>query len=135
MQVAFLGLGIMGSRMAANIARAGYELTVWNRTHAKAEAFADEHRATAVATPAEAAERADIVITMVVDGSDVAEVLLSGEAPAADGARGNALFVDMSTIAPSTARWLHRALDRRGIAFVDAPVTGSSPKAEAGTLT
>jgi len=135
MEVAFLGLGIMGSRMAANVARAGHRLTVWNRTHAKAEAFADAHRATAVATPAEAAARADVVITMVVDGPDVAEVLLAGDGPAADGAREGALFVDMSTIAPATARWLHRALGQRGIAFVDAPVTGSSPKAEAGTLT
>jgi 3-hydroxyisobutyrate dehydrogenase-like beta-hydroxyacid dehydrogenase len=136
MEVAFLGLGIMGSRMAAHLARAGHALTVWNRTQAKADAFASEHeRATAAATPAEAASRADVVITMVVDGNDVAAVLLGGDDAAVEGARDGALFVDMSTIAPATTRWLHRDLGRRGIRFVDAPVTGSSPKAEAGTLT
>ena len=135
MEVAFLGLGIMGSRMAANLARAGHELTVWNRTAEKAEAFAAEHRARVAATPREAAAAGDVVITMVVDGNDVAEVLLGGDDAAVHGARENALFVDMSTIAPGTTRWLGRELGRAGVRFIDAPVTGSSPKAEDGTLT
>src|SRR5438105_9321540 len=65
-RVAFLGLGIMGSRMAANLARAGYELTVWNRTRQKAESFCAEHRAELAESPAQAAAQASIVVTMVV---------------------------------------------------------------------
>ena len=130
MQVAFLGLGIMGSRMAANVREAGHELVVWNRTGAKAEAFGG----TVAGTPAEAAARAEVVVTMVVDGQQVQSVLF-GDDGAADGAREGALFVDMSTIGPTAAREVGAALAERGLRFVDAPVTGSSPKAEAGTLT
>ena len=131
MRIGFIGLGIMGSRMAANLARAGHDLTVYNRTRDKADAWASEHGGTAAATPREAAEGAEVVITMLVDGAQVEQVLL-GEDGAAN---GEALFVDMSTIAPSDARRLAEALTDRGMRFVDAPVTGSSPKAEAGTLT
>ena len=131
MEIGFIGLGIMGSRMAANLARAGHQLTVHNRTREKADAWAREHGGTAVASPREVAERADVVITMVVDGAQVETVLL-GEDGAAHGARDGALFVDMSTIAPADAR---RIGERLGARFMDAPVTGSSPKAEAGTLT
>ncbi|HWF25342.1 MAG TPA: NAD(P)-binding domain-containing protein, partial [Solirubrobacteraceae bacterium] len=67
-RVAFLGLGIMGSRMAANLRRAGFELTVWNRTRSKADAFAAEHGAEVADTPSQAAAVSDVVITMVVDG-------------------------------------------------------------------
>ncbi len=132
--VGFVGLGIMGSRQAANLARAGYELTVFNRTRERAEAWAAEHGGHVAASPREVAERADVVITMVVDGPQVEAVLL-GEDGALAGARAGTLFVDMSTIAPATARSLARSLAEAGHAFVDAPVTGSSPKAEAGTLT
>jgi 3-hydroxyisobutyrate dehydrogenase-like beta-hydroxyacid dehydrogenase len=132
--VGILGLGIMGSRMAANLQRAGFGVTAWTRTPGKAQAWADEHGATAAATPAEAAARSDVVISMVVDGAQVESVLL-GEDGAASGAREGALFVDMSTIAPADARRIGAALAQRSIAFVDAPVTGSSPAAEAGTLT
>jgi 3-hydroxyisobutyrate dehydrogenase len=130
MNVAFLGLGIMGSRMAANLVRAGHELVVWNRTREKAEAFGGA----VAATPAEAAKDAEVVITMVVDGPQVEEVLL-GDDGAASGARDGTLFVDMSTIGPTAARAIGARLAERGLRFVDAPVTGSSPKAEAGTLT
>src|SRR5689334_18136162 len=75
-RIAFLGLGIMGSRMAANVAKAGFELTVWNRTSEKAQQFASDHGAAVVETPAEAARAADIAITMVVDGPQVESVLL-----------------------------------------------------------
>ena len=134
MQVGMLGLGIMGARMAANLAAAGHEMTVWNRTAAKADAFASEHGGKAAATPRAVAEGSDVVITMVVDGPQVEELLL-GEAGAAAGARDGALFVDMSTIAPSDTRRIGAALAGHGVRFVDAPVTGSSPRAEAGTLT
>jgi 3-hydroxyisobutyrate dehydrogenase-like beta-hydroxyacid dehydrogenase len=132
--VGFVGLGIMGSRQAANLARAGYELTVFNRTRERAESWVAEHGGTVAGSPREVAERSDVVITMVVDGSQVEEMLL-GEDGALAGARDGTLFVDMSTIAPATARSLAERLAGAGHAFVDAPVTGSSPKAEAGTLT
>jgi 3-hydroxyisobutyrate dehydrogenase-like beta-hydroxyacid dehydrogenase len=132
--VGFLGLGIMGSRMAANLRRAGFPVTAWTRTPGKAEAWAAEHDATAVGTPAEVAAASDVVISMVVDGAQV-EAILLGEQGAAQHARDGALFVDMSTIAPADARRIGAALGERAIRFVDAPVTGSSPRAEDGTLT
>ena len=132
--VGFVGLGIMGSRQAANLAKAGYELTVFNRTRERAEAWAAEHGGHVADSPREVAERAGVVITMVVDGPQV-EAMLLGEDGALAGAQERTLFVDMSTIAPATARQLAATVAERGHAFVDAPVTGSSPKAEAGTLT
>ena len=102
--VGFVGLGIMGSRMAANLARAGHEVAVYNRTAEKAQAFVDEHGGRVAASPREAAEGAAAVITMVVDGPQVEQVLL-GEDGAAAGAAPGTLLIDMSTIAP-TAAWL-----------------------------
>jgi 3-hydroxyisobutyrate dehydrogenase-like beta-hydroxyacid dehydrogenase len=134
MNVGFIGLGIMGSRMAANLRRAEHDLVVFNRTRATAEAWAQEHGATVAATPAEAAAEADVVITMVVDGPQVEAVLL-GEDGVVHGARAGLLCVDMSTISPADTRRIGPALAERDIHFMDAPVTGSSPKAEDGTLT
>jgi 3-hydroxyisobutyrate dehydrogenase len=133
-RVGFIGLGIMGSRQAANLLRAGYALTVFNRTRATAEGWAREHGADVAETPADVARQAPIVFTMVVDGAQVEQVLL-GPDGAAHGARDGSLFVDMSTIAPSDTRRIGAALAERGIALVDAPVTGSAPKAQDGTLT
>jgi 3-hydroxyisobutyrate dehydrogenase len=133
-QVGFLGLGIMGSRMAANLARAGYELSVWTHTAGKAQAWAEEHGATAFETPAAVAAESDIVISMVVDGEQVASVLL-GEGGAIEAARPGLLCVDCSTIAPGDSRRIGAALAERGAGMLDAPVTGSSPRAEDGTLT
>lgn len=124
----------MGSRQAANLARAGFELTVWNRTTATAEAFCRDHRATLAQTPAEAADGADFVITMVVDGPQVAEVLL-GDQGAAMAASPGTLFIDCSTIGPAATLEIGARLAERELKLVDAPVTGSSPKAEDGTLT
>ena len=132
--VGFVGLGIMGSRQAANLAKAGYELTVFNRTRERAERWVAEHGGTIADTPRGVAERSSVVITMVVDGDQVREMLLGADRALA-GTREGTLFVDMSTIAPATARELGETLAGEGHAFVDAPVTGSSPKAEAGTLT
>jgi 3-hydroxyisobutyrate dehydrogenase-like beta-hydroxyacid dehydrogenase len=135
MRVTFLGLGIMGYRMAANLARAGFELTVWNRTTATAERFCSEHDGVrSAASPAEAAREAEIVITMVVDGPQVEHVLL-GEDGAATTAAPGTLCIDCSTIGPAAARAIAAGLAERQIELVDAPVTGSSPKAEDGTLT
>jgi 3-hydroxyisobutyrate dehydrogenase-like beta-hydroxyacid dehydrogenase len=132
--VGFVGLGIMGSRMAASLARAGYPVAVYNRTREKAEAWVTEHGGRVAATPRDAADGAVAVITMVVDGAQVEEVLL-GEEGAVHGAAPGTLFIDCSTIAPTDARRVGAALAERGMAFVDAPVSGSSPKAETGTLT
>ena len=134
MRVGFIGLGIMGSRQAANLVRAGHELHVFNRTRETAEAWASEHRAEVADSPRAAAEGADAVITMVVDGAQV-EAMLLGEEGALAGAPGGTLFIDCSTIAPADARRLGGILRERGHGFVDAPVTGSAPKAEDGTLT
>jgi len=135
MRIAFLGLGIMGSRMAAKLLAAGHELIVWNRTTETARDWVAAHPGAALAAgPAEAAAAAELVITMVVDGPDV-EALLLGDGGAASGAAQSTLFVDMSTIAPTAAEQIGARLEQRGMAFVDAPVTGSSPAAETGTLT
>src|SRR5687768_18484172 len=113
-KVAFCGLGIMGGPMAANLARAGYELSVYTRTREKAEAFAAEHGARAAATPREAAEGASTVITMVPDAPEVEEVLL-GEQGAGHGLGEGALAIDMSTIAPTAARAIgEKRADERG---------------------
>jgi 3-hydroxyisobutyrate dehydrogenase len=133
-KVAFLGLGIMGRPMAGHLARAGFELTVWNRTASRAEEFAAEHGAQAADTPAEAASGVDAAITMVPDTPEVQAVLL-GDDGVAEGLRAGALCIDMSTIAPTASRSIAERLAERDIAFLDAPVTGSRPKAEDGTLT
>src|SRR3954447_9046353 len=123
----------MGRPMAANLARAGFELSVWNRTAERAAEFADEFgNATAASTPAEAAGEADVVITMLPDSPEVEDVLLGS---AADGLTKGKLAVDMSTIAPTASREIGERLRERGVGFLDAPVSGSRPKAEDGTLT
>jgi 3-hydroxyisobutyrate dehydrogenase-like beta-hydroxyacid dehydrogenase len=134
MRVAFLGLGIMGSRMAANLAAAGFQLTVWNRTASTAERFAQEHGCAVAATPAEAAAEAEIVVTMVVDGPQVEQALL-GEDGVVDRARPGTLCVDCSTIGPAATLQIAAGLSERGLRMVDAPVTGSAPRAQDGTLT
>jgi 3-hydroxyisobutyrate dehydrogenase-like beta-hydroxyacid dehydrogenase len=133
-RVAFLGLGIMGDPMATNLVHAGFPLNVWNRTPSKAERFASEHGAHHASTPAEAAERSDVVITMVPDVPEVEEVLF-GDRGAAAGMRRGCLAIDMSTIAPSASVRIGERLAAEGIGFLDAPVTGSRPRAEDGTLT
>jgi 3-hydroxyisobutyrate dehydrogenase-like beta-hydroxyacid dehydrogenase len=135
MRVAFLGLGIMGSRMAANLARAGFQLTVWNRTASTAERFCAEHEGVAgAASPAEAAAESEVVVTMVVDGPQVEHVLL-GEHGVASTAAPGTLCIDCSTIGPTAARAIAAGLAERELEMVDAPVTGSSPRAQDGTLT
>ena len=130
-KVGFIGLGIMGSLQAMNLAKAGVELTVFNRTREKADEWAAEHGGTVVDSPKAVAEASDVVITMVVDGAQVEDMI----GQALEGAKPGTLFIDMSTIAPGTARSLAERCSAEGHAFVDAPVTGSSPKARTGTLT
>jgi 3-hydroxyisobutyrate dehydrogenase-like beta-hydroxyacid dehydrogenase len=134
-RIGFLGLGIMGSRMAARLTGAGFPLTVWTHTPEKAARWAAEHEpAVAADTPAAVARASDIVVSMVVDGAQVASVLL-GEGGVVESAREGLLCVDMSTIAPVDSRRIAATLADRGVRMLDAPVTGSSPRAEAGTLT
>jgi 3-hydroxyisobutyrate dehydrogenase len=133
-RIGFIGLGIMGSRMAANLRRARFELTVWNRTTATAEDWAERHSASVASTPAELGEASDVVVTMVVDGSQVEAVLL-GPDGVAESAHDGMLCIDMSTIGPTATRRIAESLTERKVRFMDAPVTGSSPKAQDGTLT
>jgi len=133
-RIGFLGLGIMGSRMAANVLGSGFPLSVWTHTPGKAAKWASEHGCEALDTPAEVAARSDIVISMVVDGAQVSSVL-TGERGAIDAARPGLLCVDMSTIAPPDTRRIGAALAERGVQLLDAPVTGSAPRAQDGSLT
>jgi 3-hydroxyisobutyrate dehydrogenase-like beta-hydroxyacid dehydrogenase len=128
-RIAFLGLGIMGRPMAENLRKAGFDVVVWNRTREKAEDFGGE----VATTPAEAAAAAGTVISMVPDVPEVEQVLL-GDGGAADGLDAGGLCIDMSTIAPTATISIAQRLAERGIDFLDAPVTGSRPRAEDGTL-
>jgi 3-hydroxyisobutyrate dehydrogenase-like beta-hydroxyacid dehydrogenase len=132
-RVGFIGLGIMGSRMAANLARAGFELTVWNRTEQTAHDWVAEHGGTVAPTPAALADGADLVITMVVDGPQVRELLL-GPDGVAEGARSGLLCIDCTTIGQDAALEIGAGLRERGLRLLDAPVTGSLPGARDGTL-
>lgn len=133
-RIGFLGLGIMGSRMAARIVAAGWPTTVWTRSPGRAVRWAEQHGAQAVRTPAEVAAASDIVVSMVVDGDQVSSVLL-GEEGVVSGARPGLLCVDMSTIGPGETRRIGAGLATAGLAMVDAPVSGSAPRAESGNLT
>jgi 3-hydroxyisobutyrate dehydrogenase-like beta-hydroxyacid dehydrogenase len=133
-RIAFAGLGIMGAPMARNLLGAGFDVSVYTRTTEKAQRFATEHGARAEKTPAEAAEGVDALVTMVPDAPQVDEVLF-GPSGAADALSEGALVVDMSTTSPTASKEIGRRLSERGLAFVEAPVSGSRPKAEDGTLT
>jgi 3-hydroxyisobutyrate dehydrogenase-like beta-hydroxyacid dehydrogenase len=134
-RIAFLGLGIMGLPMASNLVRAGFEVTAWNRTRSRADEFAAQNDGAEVAgSPAEAAAAADVTITMVPDVPEVEEMLL-GDEGAVEGMSVGHLAIDMSTIAPSASVAIGERLRERGVGFLDAPVSGSRPKAEDGTLT
>jgi len=124
----------MGSLMAANVARAGFPLTVWTHTPGKAAPWAQDHGAEAVDSPAAVARQSDIVVSMVVDGAQVESVLL-GPGGVIEGASAGLLCVDMSTIAPADTRRIGATLRERGIGLIDAPVTGSSPRARDASLT
>ena len=133
-RVAFLGLGIMGAPMARNVAAAGFEVVVWNRTRERAEELAADAPVIVASSPAQASAASQLTITMVVDSPQVEEVLF-GRGGAAKGMGDGHVAVDMSTIAPTAAVAIGERLRSRGIPFLDAPVTGSRPKAEDATLT
>jgi 2-hydroxy-3-oxopropionate reductase len=131
-RIGFIGLGIMGRPMARNLLRAGYPLTVANRSRAAVDELAAAG-ARPAATPAEVASASDIVITMLPDSPDVEAVVLGPEGVVA-GARPGLLLIDMSTVAPATARRLAAELQARGGDALDAPVSGGEAGAVAGTL-
>jgi 3-hydroxyisobutyrate dehydrogenase-like beta-hydroxyacid dehydrogenase len=132
-RIGFIGLGIMGSRMAANLQRAGFEVTVWNRTSQTAEDWAAEHGGSVAQSPATLAAEVDIVFTMVVDGPQVRALLL-GPDGVAGGAAAGLLCVDCTTIGQAAALEIGAELAARGLRMLDAPVTGSLPGARDGTL-
>ena len=133
MHVGFLGLGAIGTPMAAHLARRG-PLTVWNRTAARARAFAERHGAVAAGTPREAAEGAEVVVTCLSTSADVASLLDGPDGLVAGLGRG-ALLLDCTSGDPATSRRIAARVAEQGIAFADAPVSGGTNGAEAGTLT
>ena len=134
MRVAFLGLGDIGAPMAAHLARDPFELVVWNRTASKAEAFARDHRARVGATPAAAVENADVVITCLPSSVEV-EAVLHGDNGMLDAIRKGAVHIDCTSGDPPTSRSIAAALKKRGVDFIDAPVSGGTIAAKSGTLT
>lgn len=132
--VAFLGLGRMGLPMAVNIAKAGYDVVVWNRTVSKADDFAANHGARSAATPRDAAAGADVVITMLADDASLFAAH-HGEDGIQSGLQEGAVVIDMSTVSPQTVTTLAAELDELGCAMVDAPVSGSVAAATAASLT
>ncbi len=134
-KVAFLGLGVMGYPMAGHLDRKGrHEVTVYNRTAAKAEAWAKEYRGRTAATPREAAEGQDFVMACVGNDADLREVTL-GPAGAFHGMGKGAVFVDHTTASAAIARELHAEAGKRGFDFIDAPVSGGQAGAVNGVLT
>ncbi len=130
--VGFVGLGTMGGAMAANAARADFEVSAWNRTPGRAEDLQDLG-VQLLESPAAVAAASDIVITMVSDTPDV-EAVLFGPSGVADGAKPGTLVVDMSTISPSATRGFAERLATNGVSMLDGPVSGGSEGAKKGTL-
>lgn len=133
MRVAFLGLGAIGTPMAVHVAKR-HDLTVWNRTAARADAFAAAHGATAAPTPREAARGAEVVITCLPTSREV-EALLDGPDGLLAGLDKGTLFLDCTSGHPEATRRIGARLAAEGIDFVDAPVSGGTNGAEAATLT
>jgi len=133
-RVAFLGLGVMGYPMAGHLARAGHQVTVYNRTAAKAAAWVAEYGGTSAPTPAQAAQGVDIVFACVGNDDDLRSVTV-GEQGAFGGMKPGALFVDHTTASASGARELYGTAQARGLHFVDAPVSGGQAGAVNGALT
>ena len=133
-RVVFIGLGTMGSRIAAHLARAGHELVVFNRTRARAQEFVAAHGGRAVDSPAEVAAGAGAVICCVGHDEHLAQVLLSDDGVLAAMSSGT-VILDHTTASARFAREISRVALSRGIGFVDAPVSGGQIGAEQGTLT
>ncbi|MFC7703695.1 NAD(P)-dependent oxidoreductase [Plastorhodobacter daqingensis] len=133
-RIGFIGLGHMGAPMAANIARAGARLTVFDLDSAVTRRQAEATGASAAADLAALGRQSDIVVTMLPTGGIVRQVMLDGPSPLIDALAPGSLVIDMSSSEPEGSRSLHEALSGRGIRFVDAPVSGAVPRATNGTL-
>jgi 3-hydroxyisobutyrate dehydrogenase len=133
-KVAFLGLGVMGYPMARHLTAKGHEVTVYNRTTAKAEKWASENGGRVGKTSREAAEGQEIVFCCVGNDDDLRQVVV-GEGGALEGMKAGGLFVDHTTASAAVARELHAVAKGKGIGFVDAPVSGGQAGAENGVLT
>ena len=132
-KVAFIGLGVMGFPMAGHLASAGHEVTVFNRTRARAEAWLAKHSGRAEGSPAAAARGAGIVFACVGNDDDLRSVVLGAEGAFAGMAPGT-VFVDHTTASAEAARELYAAAGERGLEFLDAPVSGGQAGAENGVL-
>lgn len=130
---AFLGLGVMGYPMAGHLKAKGHEVTVYNRTFSKAEAWADQHACKAAKTPREAAKGADFVMACVGNDDDLRAVCL-GDDGAFAGMKSGSVFVDHTTVSAKVTRELYATADKANISFVDAPISGGQAGAENGQL-
>ena len=131
--VAFLGLGVMGYPMAGHLQAAGHEVTVYNRTASKAEAWVAEHGGAMAATPHEAAQGAELVMACVGNDDDL-RMVCTGEDGAFQCMSDGAIFVDHTTVSDGVTHELYAAGQKQGIAFVDAPISGGQAGAENGVL-
>jgi 3-hydroxyisobutyrate dehydrogenase len=134
MKAAFLGLGDIGALMASHLAHDPFELVVWNRTASKATQFAREHKAVVADNPAAAVKDAQVVITCLPSSVEV-EAILHGENGMLESLRKGAVLVDCTSGDPPTSRSIAAELGGRGVDFIDAPVSGGTTAAKAGTLT
>ena len=128
--IGFIGIGHMGSHMAPRLIQAGYHLTIYDRTREKAQAIAG---ASVAESAAEAASSSDVVISIVTDDTALDEVMLASDGVLA-GARAGSAIIDMSTVSPRSSRLLFQAAREKGVAMIDAAVSGSVPQVEQGSL-
>jgi 3-hydroxyisobutyrate dehydrogenase-like beta-hydroxyacid dehydrogenase len=133
-KVAFIGLGVMGFPMARHLREKGYDVTVYNRTTSKAEDWVKKHGGQSAPTPAAAAKDQDFVMLMVGNDNDLLEVAL-GRDGALAGMRQGAILVDHTTASADAARKVFEAAKKKGVDFIDAPVSGGQAGAENGKLT
>jgi 3-hydroxyisobutyrate dehydrogenase len=131
-RVGFVGLGIMGLPMARNLLKAGFELTVWNRTASRADDLVAEG-ATTASSPAEVARASEVTVSCVSDSPDVEQIAL-GPDGVIEGAASGSVYIDCSTISPAVARTVGERLAERGVHMLDAPVSGGDVGAQQGTL-
>ncbi len=133
-KVAFIGLGVMGFPMAGYISNAGHDVTVYNRTSAKADKWTQTYKGQTASTPAEAAKEADFVFTCVGNDNDLKEVTI-GDDGAFQSIKKGAVFIDNTTASAKVARELFNISTEKGFGFLDAPVSGGQAGAENGALT
>jgi len=133
-KVAFLGLGVMGFPMAGHLVKAGHEVTVYNRTAKKSDEWVAKHKGKKAATPAEAAKGQEIVFSCVGNDDDLRSIIY-GESGAFAGMAKGAILVDHTTASADVARELEAEAKKRGVGFLDAPVSGGQAGAENGQLT